>query len=65
MQPSFVFAGELFEFDPDFKQAKSMLLDLLRGRVVDALNLMVCCLDPEIKHSSQLCSIQNIEYNLQ
>ena len=40
LQPCFVFAGEQFEHDPDFRQAKSVLLDLLRGRVVDGFNLM-------------------------
>ena len=35
-----MFAGEQFEHDPDFRQAKSVLLDLLRGRVVDGFNLM-------------------------
>ena len=36
----------MFEHDPEFKQAKSMLVDLLRGRVVDGLNLMVGLLPP-------------------
>ena len=35
-----MFAGEQFEHDPEFRQAKSVLLDLLRGRVVDGFNLM-------------------------
>ena len=36
-----VFAGEQFENDADFKLAKSMLLDMFRGRVVEKINLKV------------------------
>lgn len=54
LQPCMVFAGEQFENDPDFKLAKSMLLDMFRGRVVEKINLKVqaftklhlqCCKD--------------------
>jgi len=38
-KPCFVFAGEQFQHDPDFKQAKSVLLDLFRGQVVEGFNL--------------------------
>ena len=38
-QPCFVFAGEQFENDADFRLAKSMLLDMFRGRLVDNINL--------------------------
>lgn len=41
LQPCMVFAGEQFENDPDFKLAKSMLLDMFRGRVVEKINLKV------------------------
>ena len=41
VQPCMVFAGEQFENDPDFKLAKSMLLDMFRGRVVEKINLKV------------------------
>ena len=40
-QPCMVFAGEQFENDADFKLAKSMLLDMFRGRVVEKINLKV------------------------
>lgn len=43
LQPCFAFAGEQFENDADFKLAKSMILDLFRGRLVDDINLKVCC----------------------
>ena len=39
LQPCMVFAGEQFENDPDFKLAKSILLDMFRGRVVEKINL--------------------------
>ncbi|CAL5222366.1 g4720 [Coccomyxa viridis] len=38
-KPCMVFAGEQFENDADFKLAKSMLLDMFRGRVVEKINL--------------------------
>lgn len=41
MQPCMVFAGEQFENDADFKLAKSILLDMFRGRVVEKINLKV------------------------
>ena len=41
LQPCMVFAGEQFENDADFKLAKSMLLDMFRGRVVEKINLKV------------------------
>ncbi len=41
VQPCMVFAGEQFENDPDFKLAKSMLLDMFRGRLVEKVNLKV------------------------
>ena len=41
MQPCFVFTGEQFESDPDFKLARNMLLDFFRGRVVESINLKV------------------------
>lgn len=41
LQPCIVFAGEQFENDADFKLAKSMLLDMFRGRVVEKINLKV------------------------
>ena len=41
MQPCMVFAGEQFENDADFKLAKSMLLDMFRGRIVEKINLKV------------------------
>ena len=44
MQPCMVFAGEQFENDADFKLAKSMLLDMFRGRVVEKINLKVLAL---------------------
>ena len=40
-QPCFAFVGEQFESDPDFRLAKSMLLDLFRGRLVENINLKV------------------------
>ncbi|EIE24419.1 Brix-domain-containing protein [Coccomyxa subellipsoidea C-169] len=38
-KPCFAFVGEQFESDPDFRLAKSMLLDLFRGRLVESINL--------------------------
>ncbi|CAK0787375.1 hypothetical protein CVIRNUC_010595 [Coccomyxa viridis] len=38
-KPCMVFAGEQFENNADFKLAKSMLLDMFRGRVVEKINL--------------------------
>lgn len=38
-KPCFAFVGEQFESDLDFRQAKSMLLDLFRGRLVENINL--------------------------
>lgn len=46
MQPCFAFVGEQFESDPDFQQAKSMLLDLFRGRLVENINLKVLIRSP-------------------
>ncbi len=43
-QPCFVFVGEQFENVPEFKLAKSMLLDFFRGRQVDGINLKVTLL---------------------
>ena len=40
-QPCMIFAGEQFENNADFKLAKSMLLDMFRGRVVEKINLKV------------------------
>ncbi len=40
-QPCMVFAGEQFENNADFKLAKSILLDMFRGRVVEKINLKV------------------------
>ncbi len=34
-----MFAGEQFENDADFRQAKAVLLDMFRGRLVDNINL--------------------------
>lgn len=34
MQPAILFVGERFDSDPDFKLAKSMLLDMFRGQQV-------------------------------
>ena len=41
MQPCFVFMGDKFESEPNYRLAKAMLLDLLRGRVVEGINLKV------------------------
>lgn len=41
VQPCFVFVGEQFDNVPEFRLAKSLLLDLFRGRVVDGINLKV------------------------
>lgn len=41
VQPCFVFVGEGFENNPDLLMAKSLLLDFLRGRQIDAINLKV------------------------
>ena len=43
VQPCFVFAGEQFENDGRFKLAKSMILDMFRGRLVESINLKVRC----------------------
>ena len=40
-QPCFVFVGEQFDNVPEFRLAKSLLLDVFRGRVVDGINLKV------------------------
>lgn len=47
-QPCFAFVGEQFESDPDFRLAKSMLLDLFRGRLVESINLKVRPLMPPL-----------------
>ncbi len=53
-----VFAGEQFENEPDFKLAKSMLLDMFRGRVVDKINLKV----QPFTHTGQIsCDHQDIQ----
>jgi len=54
LQPCFVFAGEQFQHDPDFKQAKSVLLDLFRGQVVEGFNLTVTPPPSAIVNSSHL-----------
>lgn len=36
-----MFVGEQFDNVPEFRLAKSLLLDLFRGRVVDGINLKV------------------------
>lgn len=53
-----VFAGEQFENDPDFKLAKSILLDMFRGRVVEKVNLKVrACPRASLSHLSTVkCS---------
>eukprot|EP00884_Botryococcus_braunii_P016801 jgi/Botrbrau1/3804/Bobra.0183s0036.1 len=38
-KPCFLFAGDVFERDPEFVLAKSLLLDLFRGRLVRSINL--------------------------
>ncbi|KAF6250832.1 Brix domain-containing protein [Scenedesmus sp. NREL 46B-D3] len=38
-KPAVLFVGERFDSEPDFKMAKSMLLDMLRGRQVEQVNL--------------------------
>ncbi|KAK9824979.1 hypothetical protein WJX81_002634 [Elliptochloris bilobata] len=38
-KPCFVFVGEQFDNVPEFKLAKSLLLDMFRGRLVDGINL--------------------------
>eukprot|EP00898_Chlorokybus_atmophyticus_P003689 jgi/Chlat1/4320/Chrsp29S08899 len=38
-KPCFVFAGAEFESSPNHRQLKSLLLDMFRGLVVDAVNL--------------------------
>ena len=62
-----MFAGEQFENDADFRLAKSMLLDMFRGRLVDNINLKVCVprifasMCTQAGHSSFLtrcCSVQ-------
>ena len=53
LQPCFIFRGEQFENDEEFKQAKSMLLDLFRGQVVTGLNLMVSTPHPKPLSSPQ------------
>ena len=40
-QPCFVFVGEQFENVPEFRLAKSVLLDFFRGRLVEGINLKV------------------------
>ena len=42
-QPCFVFAGEQFENDARFRLAKSMILDMFRGRLIESINLKVRC----------------------
>ena len=42
VQPCLLFAGSAFESSPVHKLAKSMLLDSLRGQVVESLDLKVC-----------------------
>jgi hypothetical protein len=34
LQPAILFVGERFDSEPDFKLAKSMLLDMFRGQQV-------------------------------
>lgn len=34
VQPAVLFVGDRFESEPDFKLAKSMLLDIFRGKQV-------------------------------
>ncbi|KAK9816939.1 hypothetical protein WJX72_007221 [[Myrmecia] bisecta] len=38
-KPCFIFAGEQFENQPDFRLAKTMLLDFFRGQQVQSVNL--------------------------
>ncbi|WIA12819.1 hypothetical protein OEZ85_006448 [Tetradesmus obliquus] len=38
-KPAILFAGERFDSEPDFKLAKSMLLDMFRGQQVEQVNL--------------------------
>ena len=57
MQPCLIFAGESFEFNPEHKQAKSLLLDLFRGRLVEGLNLMVPFSHPYLITSHSLFDI--------
>ncbi|KAF8067235.1 choline monooxygenase [Scenedesmus sp. PABB004] len=38
-KPAVLFVGERFESEPDFKLAKSMLLDMFRGQQVESVNL--------------------------
>ena len=40
-QPCLLFAGSAFESSPAHKLARSILLDTLRGQVVDSLDLKV------------------------
>ncbi len=57
-KPSFAFAGEEFDTDESYKQFKSILVDSLRGRVVDTINLkgvdrvILCTPCPSVSGSS-------------
>ena len=58
-QPCFVFVGEQFDNVPEFRLAKSLLLDVFRGRVVDGINLKVRNTVP-----AELCLKPFMEYLL-
>ena len=64
-----VFAGEQFENDADFKLAKSMLLDMFRGRVVEKINLKVLqswrhCMAPSALTSNWRLDTDNLKVQL-
>ncbi len=39
LKPAFVFSGDLFETNVEYKMVQNMLLDLFRGQIVSSLNL--------------------------
>jgi hypothetical protein len=57
VQPCFAFVGEQFESDADFRLAKSMLLDLFRGRLVENINLKVGLRSFNASYTSLICNV--------
>jgi hypothetical protein len=45
VQPAILFVGDRFESEPDFKLAKSMLLDIFRGKQVSHGTDSSTCID--------------------
>ena len=50
-----MFVGEQFDNVPEFRLAKSLLLDLFRGRVVDGINLKVRNSMPAVRRFCRPC----------